>query len=397
MSDTINRAKPVLEVRDLRLHYFTSKGPVRALDGLSFSLRPGETLGLVGESGCGKTTTGLALLGMPSPPGRIVSGSILLDGTEIVGLSDRELRRQVRWSKISMVFQGAMNCLTPVYTIRGLMAETYREHVPSIHGQRPSGQSDAPSGPLDEAGLETLMQKYLRLVGLPVSVLGRYPHELSGGMKQRVVIAMALFLEPKVIVMDEPTTALDVIVQAQILNLIKELRCDLGLSYVFITHDLATEAEIADRIMVMYAGKMAELGSNEEIFGSPGGQGDSRSGYQNGPNNPSDLRSKSQNRSRNLSDSRSESQSGPRRGPLHPYTQKLLASTPRLHRRVSELAFIPGSPPDLIAPPEGCRFAPRCAFAKPKCSAAEPPVAELGPDHLVACWKAMEDPEYESS
>jgi peptide/nickel transport system ATP-binding protein len=343
MSDTFDRSRPVLEVRDLKLHYFTSKGAVRALDGLSFDLYPGETLGLVGESGCGKTTTGVALLGMPSPPGRIVAGSILLDGAEIVGMSDRTLRREVRWSKISMVFQGAMNCLTPVYTIRDLMVETYQEHSPGGKGPgSPGGE------PLDKEGLEALMGKYLRLVGLPESVLGRYPHELSGGMKQRAVIAMALFLEPKVIVMDEPTTALDVIVQAQILNLIKGLKRDLGLSYIFITHDLATEAEIADRIMVMYAGKMAELGTSGQIFGNA----------------------------------------------LHPYTQKLLASTPRLRKRVSELAFIPGSPPDLINPPAGCRFAPRCSFARAKCAAEEPPIAELESGHLVACWKAMEDPDY---
>jgi peptide/nickel transport system ATP-binding protein len=337
MSDTNKTPlEPVLKVRDLKLHYFTSKGVVRALDGVSFDLLPGETLGLVGESGCGKTTTGVALLNMPSPPGRITEGSIIIDGTEIVGMPDKELRRHVRWSKISMVFQGAMNCLTPVYTIRELMMETYREH--------------APNGKVDVKVAEELMQKYVKLVGLPEHVLDRYPHELSGGMKQRVVIAIALFLEPKVIVMDEPTTALDVIVQAQILNLIKELRNTLKLSYIFITHDLATEAEVADRIMVMYAGKMAEIGSSEDIFGQ--------------------------------------------KGPAHPYTQKLLASTPSIKRRVSELAFIPGSPPDLIDPPKGCRFASRCSFAKEKCRTSEPPVFELAPRHLVACWKAMEDPDY---
>jgi peptide/nickel transport system ATP-binding protein len=338
MSDIRNGGapEPVLRVRDLKLHYFTSKGAVRALDGVSFDLAKGETLGLVGESGCGKTTTGVALLNMPSPPGRIVSGSIVIDGQEIVGLPDRALRRDVRWSKISMVFQGAMNCLTPVYTIRKLMFETWREHS---------------SVEAEDAAIEAAVLKYVRRVGLPGSVLDRYPHELSGGMKQRVVIAMALFLEPKVIVMDEPTTALDVIVQAQILNLIKELRRDLGLSYIFITHDLATEAEIADKIMVMYAGKMAEFGSSEDIFGA--------------------------------------------RGPAHPYTQKLLASTPRLRARVSELAFIPGSPPDLVDPPPGCRFAPRCEFARGKCRTAEPPARSLGEGHLVACWKAMEDADYE--
>jgi peptide/nickel transport system ATP-binding protein len=380
MSDTRSGRAPILSVRGLKVHYHTSKGVVRAVDGIDFDLERGQTLGLVGESGCGKTTTGAALLGMSSPPGRIAGGSIVLDGKELVGMPDRELRREVRWARISMVFQGAMNCLTPVYTIRALMAETWREHSPfaSAKGAPFANAKVAPSGePLGPASgnpdahigstraargrdggeLETLMRKYVRLVGMPESVLDRYPHELSGGMKQRVVIAMALFLEPKVVVMDEPTTALDVIVQAQILNLIKSLKSELGLSYIFITHDLATEAEIADRIMVMYAGKLAELGSSEEIFGHAGSGG----------------------------------------GPAHPYTRKLLASTPRLRARVSELAFIPGSPPDLISPPTGCRFAPRCAFAKGKCERSEPPVADLGGGHLAACWKAVEDPEYERS
>jgi peptide/nickel transport system ATP-binding protein len=329
----------ILTVKDLKLHYFTSKGVVRALDGVSFELAAGETLGLVGESGCGKTTTGVALLNMPSPPGRIVSGSIMLDGTEIVGMRDRDLRQQVRWSKISMVFQGAMNCLTPVYTIRALMQETFREHAETRR--------------LEGKEADSLMKHYIGMVGLPEHILGRYPHELSGGMKQRVVIAIALFLEPKVIIMDEPTTALDVIVQAQILNLVKALKKSLNLSYVFITHDLATEAEIADRIMVMYAGKVAEIGTNEQIFGT--------------------------------------------RGPLHPYTQKLLNATPRLKRKVSELAFIPGAPPDLIDPPTGCRFSPRCPFAKAKCRTTEPPVTLVEKDHMVACWKATEDAEYARS
>jgi peptide/nickel transport system ATP-binding protein len=333
------QAAPVLSVRDLRLHYFTSKGVVRALDGVGFDLAAGETLGLVGESGCGKTTTGVALLNMPSPPGRIVSGSVTIDGAEIVGMRDRDLRTRVRWSKISMVFQGAMNCLTPVYTVGGLMRETFREHADAAHRE--------------DAEAEDLMRRYIGMVGLPEHVLGRYPHELSGGMKQRVVIAMALFLEPKVVVLDEPTTALDVIVQAQILNLIKALKRELSLSYIFITHDLATEAEVADRIMVMYAGKVAEVGTNEQIFGA--------------------------------------------RGPLHPYTQKLLDATPRLHRKVSELAFIPGAPPDLVDPPPGCRFAPRCPFARGKCRAEEPPVATLEPGHQAACWKAMEDAAYARS
>jgi peptide/nickel transport system ATP-binding protein len=327
--------RPVLEVRDLYLHYFTSAGVVRALDGVSFDLLAGETLGLVGESGCGKTTTGVALLNMPSPPGRIVSGSVKIDGIEVCGLDDRTLRRDVRWTKVSMVFQGAMNCLTPVYTVRRLMEETWDVHC----GAEGS----------DRSGLEERMRRYLSLVGLQASVLERYPHELSGGMKQRVVIAMALFLEPRVVVMDEPTTALDVIVQAQILNLIKDLKSELGISSIFITHDLATEAEVADRVLVMYAGKAAEIAPNAVIFGGKA---------------------------------------------AHPYTRKLLGSTPRLKRRVSELSFIPGSPPDLIDPPPGCRFAPRCEEARACCSRKVPPLGEVSLGHLVACWKAMEDPEY---
>lgn len=329
--------QPVLQVKDLKLHYFTSKGTVRALDGISFDLAPGETLGLVGESGCGKTTTGLALLNMPSPPGKIVGGQILLDGIDVVQLGDKELRKTVRWSKIAMVFQGAMNCLTPVYTVRQLLEETYREH----HEQWNADDCNA------------RMKKYVGLVGLPDHVLERYPHELSGGMKQRIVIAMALFLEPRVVIMDEPTTALDVIVQSQILNLIKQLKAQLGISALFITHDLATEAEVADRVLVMYAGKVAEIGTNEQIFGRP--------------------------------------------GPVHPYSQKLLAATPRLHQKVEELAFIPGSPPDLISPEAGCRFASRCPFAKAKCRTVEPPLTPIAPQHQAACWKAAKDAEYEQT
>ena len=340
---------PLLAVRHLVLHYFTSRGVVHAVDGVSFEIEAGETLGCVGESGCGKTSCATALLNMPAPPGRITAGSILLDGAEIIGKSDRELRRSVRWSRISMVFQGAMNSLTPVYTVRALMAETLREHAGKERQER--------------ARAEQLMRQYTGLVGLPAHVLDRYPHELSGGMKQRVVIAIALFLEPRLVIMDEPTTALDVVVQAQVLNLIKELKHRLKLSYLFITHDLATIAEVADRIMVMYAGKAAEVATNEQIFGE--------------------------------------------RGPLHPYTRMLLDATPRLHRAPDsapqgspapdELAFIPGAPPDLIDPPPGCRFADRCPFAKPKCRRQEPPMTAREDGHDVACWKAMKDAEYERS
>ncbi|MCP5453784.1 MAG: ABC transporter ATP-binding protein [Spirochaetaceae bacterium] len=317
----------LLEVKNLKLYYHTSKGAVRALDDVSFDLYKGETLGLVGESGCGKTTTGVALLKMPSPPGRIEPGSqIILDGKDIIPMPEKEIRKNVRWEEVSMVFQGAMNCLTPVYTIGKQMLETLQEHRE-----------------MDKAQAEELIKEYLGLVGLPPEVMGRYPHELSGGMKQRIVIATALFLKPKLVILDEPTTALDVIVQAQIINLLKKLKKTFDLSFIFITHDLSLEAEISDRICVMYAGKIAELGTNQQIYGE--------------------------------------------QGPMHPYTEKLMQATPLLHRKVDSLSYIPGTPPDLIDPPRGCRFHPRCHKAIEKCSQEEPPLLEVEPGHMVACWR----------
>ena len=226
-----------------------------------------------------------------------------------------------------MVFQGAMNSLTPVYTIGKLMYETLKEHKA-----------------MEEAEAYALMEEYLGYVGLPPEILNRYPHELSGGMKQRVVIASSLFLKPKLVILDEPTTALDVIVQAQIINLLKELKQKFKLSFIFITHDLSLEAEISDRVCVMYAGKIAELGTNEQIYGTE---------------------------------------------PMHPYTQKLLQATPLLRKKVDELSYIPGTPPDLIAPPKGCRFNPRCHCTVDKCFELEPPLLEIEPKHKVACWRCV--------
>jgi len=316
----------ILTVENLKLYYYTSKGVVKAVDDISFTLKKGETLGLVGESGCGKTTTGFALLKMPTPPGKIVGGRIEVDGIDITPLRENEMRRNIRWEKISMVFQGAMNTLTPVYTIGKQMMETLQEHREMER---------------DEA--RKRIEKYLNLVGLSGDIVKRYPHELSGGMKQRIAIATALFLEPRVIICDEPTTALDVIVQAQIINLLKDLKEKLDLSFIFITHDLATEAEVSDRIAVMYAGKIVEIGTNQQIYGE--------------------------------------------QGPCHPYTKNLLAATPRLHERVSELSFIPGAPPDLLEPPSGCRFHPRCSLAMDKCKEEEPPLIEIEDEHMVACWR----------
>jgi len=316
-------AKTVLEVKDLKMYYFTSRGVVRAVDNVSFELKKGEVLGLAGESGCGKSSLGFTLMGMPTPPGKIVGGSVKIDGREIVGLPEDVLRREIRWQKISMIFQGAMNALNPVYTIGYQMIEPLIYH----------------RGMEKEEALDRAM-RYLELVGLSPEIVYRYPHELSGGMKQRVVIATALILEPDVVIADEPTTALDVVVQAQIINLMKKLKKELGLSMIFITHDLSILAEISDRVAIMYAGKIIEIGDSQKIY------------YE----------------------------------PAHPYTQKLLAAIPRLHEDVDKLEFIPGQPPNLIKPPSGCRFHPRCPYAMQVCREQEPELKEIDKDHYAACW-----------
>ncbi|NJE26162.1 ABC transporter ATP-binding protein [Thermococcus sp. MV5] len=316
-------ARNVLEVKDLKMYYFTSRGAVRAVDNLAFELKKGEVLGLAGESGCGKSSLGFTLMGMPTPPGKIVSGSIKIDGREIVGLPEEVLRREVRWQKISMIFQGAMNALNPVYTIGYQMIEPLVYH----------------KGMTKEEALDRAM-RYLELVGLAPEIVYRYPHELSGGMKQRVVIATALLLDPEVVIADEPTTALDVVVQAQIINLMKKLKKELGLSMIFITHDLSILAEVSDRVAIMYAGKIVEIGDSEKIY------------YE----------------------------------PAHPYTQKLLSAIPRLHEDVERLEFIPGQPPNLITPPSGCRFHPRCPYAMQQCKEQVPELKEIEKDHYAACW-----------
>ncbi len=312
-----------LEVKNLKMYYFTSKGVVKAVDDLTFNLKKGEVMGLAGESGCGKSSLGFTLLGMPTPPGKIVGGSIKVDGREIVGLPDDVLRKEIRWEKISMIFQGAMNAMNPVYTVGYQMIEPLIYH-------KGMEQEEA----LDRA------QKYLELVGLDPEIVYRYPHELSGGMKQRVIIATALLMEPTVVIADEPTTALDVIVQAQIINLMKKLKKELNLSMIFITHDLSILAEISDKIAIMYAGKIVELGPSEKVY------------YE----------------------------------PAHPYTQKLLAAIPRLHEDVERLEFIPGQPPNLAHPPSGCRFHPRCPYAMQVCKEQVPELKEVDKDHYAACW-----------
>ncbi|MEM1873615.1 MAG: ABC transporter ATP-binding protein [Acidilobaceae archaeon] len=313
----------IVEMRDVRVSYFTMRGKIRAVDGVDLTIEKGETLGLAGESGCGKSTLAWSLLGMAPPPGRIESGSIVVDGIDIMKLSESEVRRMIRWKKVSMIFQGALNSLNPVMT-----AGSQIEEVLVYHGKL--GKSEA----------RRRVYELLESVGLDRKLADRYPHELSGGQKQRVVIAMALALEPDVVIADEPTTALDVVIQAQILNLLKKLQRERNLSYLFITHDLAVISEVSDRVAVMYGGKIVEVGSNEDIF------------YR----------------------------------PLHPYTYLLIKAVPKLRGGKERLVYIPGRPPDLSKPIKGCRFAPRCPVAMPKCFSEEPPLEKRGGGRLVACW-----------
>jgi len=314
---------PLLEVKDLRVYYYTLKGVVKAVDKVSFSVEKGETLGLAGESGCGKSTLGFSLLRLVPPPGRIVGGKILFEGMDVTAMPEDKLRREYRWKRVSMIFQGAMNALNPVKTIGDQIAEAILAHEENVTKREA----------LERAA------ELLKMVGIEPRRIRSYPHELSGGMKQRVVIAMALALNPPLVIADEPTTALDVVVQAQIMNLLKRLKKEYGMSMILISHDLALIAEIADKVAIMYAGKIVEIGTAEQIYNNP----------------------------------------------KHPYTQGLIRSVPRL-RGAKRLEWIPGQPPDLRNPPPGCRFAPRCPYAMDRCRREEPPMVEVEPGHWVACW-----------
>ncbi len=316
-------SETLLEVRNLKTYFYTTKGVVKAVDGVSFKLNKGEVLGIAGESGCGKSTTAYSLIRLVPPPGKIVDGELIFEGRDILKLSEEDFRKQIRWKKISMVFQGAMNALNPVYTIGDQIAEVLMLHK---HMTK------------EEAMKE--VYKLLEMVGIDPKRAKSYPHELSGGMKQRVVIAMALALRPPLVIADEPTTALDVVVQAQIMNLLKRLQREHQMSIILITHDLSLIAEMAEKVAVMYAGKIVEFGTAEQVFLNP----------------------------------------------QHPYTRGLLASIPRLTGDIHKLEFIPGVPPDLSNPPPGCRFAPRCKFKFEPCDKEEPPVIEVEPGHYVSCW-----------
>jgi peptide/nickel transport system ATP-binding protein len=316
----------LLEIRGLKTHFATDDGMVHAVDGVDLTLDRGETLGVVGESGCGKTVTALSALKLIAmPPGRIVAGEVLWQGRDLVPLGPREMQR-IRSKEIGIVFQEPMTSLNPVYTVGAQIAETIRAHEPL--GRR--------------AALGKAVEM-LRLVHIPNPErrVRDYPHQFSGGMRQRVMIAMALSCNPQLLIADEPTTALDVTIQAQILELLAELKGRFGMAVMLITHAMGVVAETAQRVAVMYAGKVVEEAPVGELFSRP----------------------------------------------RHPYTQGLIRSIPRIDKagRKTRLASIAGVVPSLVDPAPGCRFAPRCPFAMPVCTASTPPLRKIGPDHKVAC------------
>jgi oligopeptide/dipeptide ABC transporter ATP-binding protein len=319
----------LLDVKNLKTYFYTDDGVSKAVDDVSFSLDKGETLGLVGESGCGKSVSALSIMQLiASPPGKIVGGEILFEGKNLLKYTEREMQ-DVRGNDIGMIFQEPMTSLNPVFTCGDQIEEAVILH------QKLSKEE------AKEKALEML-----RLVGIPAPEqrYGEYPHQLSGGMRQRIMIAMALSCNPSLLIADEPTTALDVTVQAQILELIKKLQTDLGMGVIMITHDLGVIAEISTKVAVMYASKVVEYGMVEEIFYNP----------------------------------------------KHPYTIGLMNSIPKLNKNKGRLATIEGSVPPPTNYPVGCHFCTRCTFAVDKCWSSEPPLEQVGPNHTAACWRIGE-------
>ncbi len=326
----MSAAQPLISVRDLRIEFNTERGVVRAIDGVGFDIMPGETLGVVGESGCGKSVTSLAILGLiPSPPGRIVSGSIRLQGRELVGLPEAEYRK-VRGREISMIFQEPMTALNPVFTVGNQMVDVLVRHKPLSRKQARQVAIDM----LAKVGIPS-----------PEKRVDDYPHEMSGGMRQRVMIAMALSCGPKLLLADEPTTALDVTTQAQVMEEIVELQQEFGTAVVLVTHDLGVVAETCQRAVVMYCGRVIEEADIETLFHHP----------------------------------------------KHPYTRGLMDSIPRIREeKKAELPTIPGTVPDLLHLPRGCRFADRCFQARERCCQAEPELETLADGSKVACFFPLE-------
>jgi peptide/nickel transport system ATP-binding protein len=313
----------VLQLDGVTTHYRTLRGWVRAAENVSFEVAKGEALGLVGESGCGKTTIALSILKILPAGAKIRKGRIIFDGTDLVPLSDSEMRK-VRWKGVSIVFQGAMNALNPVFKVGDQIIEAIKLHEPEV----------------TKADAYARTEALLEMVGVDASRVKNYPHEFSGGMRQRALIAMALACNPKLLIADEPGTALDVIVQAQVLQLMRSLKEKLGLSMVMISHDLSIVAEVCEKIAIMYAGNIVEYGDVESIF----------------------------------------------KEPLHPYTQGLIGAFPSIKGERKKLASIPGQPPDLLHPPSACRFHPRCPYAMEICKKETPALEKQGSqEHYVAC------------
>jgi oligopeptide/dipeptide ABC transporter ATP-binding protein len=321
--------KVVLDVNDLRVHYATPRGDVIAVNGISFKVYQGETVGLVGESGCGKTTTAMALLRLIQPPGRLVGGQIILDGEDVAPLSDKEFR-ELRWVKLALIPQGAMNSLNPVMRIRNQIADAITTH----EGRQPPDK------------LKQRILDLLNLVGLPARVYDMYPHELSGGMKQRVCIALGIALNPPLVIADEPTSALDVVVQRVVAQTLIDIRKRLGVSMIMIGHDMGLQAQLVDRLIVMYAGNIVEIAPVRNAF----------------------------------------------KNPMHPYTQLLIAAIPSIKER-KPLKVTEGLTHDLRNPPPGCPFQFRCPHVKPICKATKPQLKEYAPEQLAACH--MYEPGWE--
>jgi len=315
---------PLLDVQDLKTYYTTLRGAVRAVEGVSFQVEKGEALGLAGESGCGKTTVALSLLRLLPRAGKIIEGRVFFDNTDIVDLPEDEMRKNVRWKRMAIVFQGAMNALNPVFKVGDQIVEAIVTHEPEVSRK--------------EADERT--RKLLQMVGIDPSRANHHPHEFSGGMRQRALIAMSIACNPALLIADEPGTALDVIVQAQVLRLLRELKTKLNLAMIMITHDLSIIAETCEKTAIMYAGRIAEYGNVVGIF----------------------------------------------KQPLHPYTQGLMAAFPSIRAARTKMVAIPGQPPDLLNPPSGCRFHPRCPYAMEVCKEKTPELYEIDKDHFAACY-----------
>jgi len=321
-------SKELLEIEDLKTYFYTWAGIVKAVDGISLQVKEGETLGLVGESGSGKTVTALSILRIVPRPGKIIGGRILYRGENLLEKKENEMQK-IRGKEIAYIFQDPATSLNPVLSIAQQSIEVIRRHQ-NVNKQE---------------ALEKAIE-LLRLVEIPDPKIRiwNYPHQLSGGMKQRMAVARALSCQPSLLLADEPTTNLDVTIQAQILELMKSLKNKLGMSMVLITHDMGIVADMADRITVLYAGRVCESASTRTIFYNP----------------------------------------------MHPYTEALLTAVPHLAMKKEKLAVIPGTIPNLIEPPSGCRFHPRCKYARPTCSEIVPPLEEMEPEHYVACLRAKE-------